>query len=53
MKHFKQGIWPKKKQLDDMNYIYDGNNAFSITSRLCGVCIETQNLSSDSDVCFI
>ena len=51
LKPFKQNIYLKNKQLDGMNYIYDSNNVFSITSRICEVCIETQNFSSDSDVC--
>ena len=42
---------PFKQQLDGMNNIYDSNNVFSVTSRICKVCIaiETQNLLSDPD----
>ena len=47
-------------QLDGMNTerqlsdnIYNNNIVFSITSRIGKVCIETTNLSSYTDSCFI
>ena len=53
LKPFKKNIYPKNEQVDGMKYIHDSNNAISITSRICKVCVETQNLFSDPDVCFI
>ena len=53
LKPFKQYIWYKNKQIDDTNNIYDNNYVFSTTSRICKVCIETQNSLSDPDSCFI
>ena len=53
LKPFKQNIYPGNKQYRWYNNIYDNNNVFPITSRIGNVCIETQNLLSDPDICFI
>ena len=53
LKPFKQNIYQENEQLDGINNAYHSSNVFSITSRICKVCIETQNVLPDPDVCFI
>ena len=46
-------IYHQNQPLDGMNDSHDNRNVHSITSRIGKVCIETHDLFSHPDSCFI
>ena len=53
LKSFKQDIYHRNKPLDGMNDESDDDNAFTTTSTVSKVCIESQRLLSDPVSCFV